>query len=226
MQIVSNDTNKIHAAIKKLIEQKTKRDRSVFTVSQLAKALDMPHSILVRLIHADPKKRVNNPRIDTLTRIVDFFRSDGFDICVDDLLNGFPSRSIVNIQDQRVGSFTIEKTLPVYSLSASQNESVGVVDVRLTEESNNLIALIADVDVAPMFKKNSVFIVDVDRKPKNDTLIVVRHSEYRQLLIGKFNVQGHKIWLTTFDAAIAPIPLLPTISYSILGVIIQVNAKT
>ncbi|QLH41414.1 MAG: hypothetical protein HWD59_00860 [Coxiellaceae bacterium] len=65
-------SSELHLALKELLEKKSKRDGINFTISQLAKAIDMPHSILVKLIHPDPSKRVTNPRIDTLTKIIDF----------------------------------------------------------------------------------------------------------------------------------------------------------
>ena len=44
----------------------------------------MRHSILARLIHPDPKKRVTNPRIETLNKILEFFKSEGFTVSIDD----------------------------------------------------------------------------------------------------------------------------------------------
>lgn len=77
-------TNHIHSVLKYYLEQKSQRDQCAFTVFQLAKAMDMPHSILVKLMHEDPTKRVQNPRIDTLVKIVEFFRAEGFFITLDD----------------------------------------------------------------------------------------------------------------------------------------------
>ena len=59
--------------IRRLIAQKAARDGRNFNVSQLAKAVNIAHSILVKLLHLDPEKRVTNPRIETLIKIVDFF---------------------------------------------------------------------------------------------------------------------------------------------------------
>lgn len=83
-----NHNSELHTVLKDLIDLKSKRDGKIFTIYQLAKAINMPHSILVKLMHSDPTKRVNNPRIDTLTKIIDFFKSDGFSISIDDLLFG------------------------------------------------------------------------------------------------------------------------------------------
>ncbi len=65
---------KIHLTLKTLMQMKSERDGINFTLYQLAKALNMPHSILSRLVHSQPSKRVNNPRIDTLSKIVDFLK--------------------------------------------------------------------------------------------------------------------------------------------------------
>src|SRR6188472_954785 len=76
----------IHLTLKNLIEEKAKRDNAKFTACQLAEALGMPRSMITKLTHYDKSKRVLNPRIDTLIKIVDFFRADGFNVTLDDLI--------------------------------------------------------------------------------------------------------------------------------------------
>ena len=75
----------LNRALRALLDAKTQRDQTPFTVYQLAKAIEMPHSILVKLMHEDPSKRVYNPRIETLMRIVSFFQQDGFAVTLDSL---------------------------------------------------------------------------------------------------------------------------------------------
>lgn len=76
----------IHTKIKNLIVKKTKRDGIVFTPSQLANAINLNRSVISKLIHENPYKRVLNPKIDTLVKIVVFFQNDGFDITLDELV--------------------------------------------------------------------------------------------------------------------------------------------
>src|SRR3990167_2738037 len=158
MTLTENYESNIQLALKNLIDLKSKRDHKNFTIYQLAKAIAMPHSMLVKLIHVDPTKRVNNPRIDTLTRIVEFFRQDGFDITIDDLLTGFKSTTAVNVFEQTVGAFVIDKTIPIYSMSEGLDHSIGMIDIRLTTDSDSIIALLSDEDIKPIFKKGSIFI--------------------------------------------------------------------
>src|SRR3990167_10553215 len=93
-------TTSIHLVLRNLIEQKSKRDQIKFTSAQLANALSMPRSMITKLTHLDESKRVINPRIDTLLKIVEFFRSDGFNITINDLL-GITTKSI-DVQNQKV----------------------------------------------------------------------------------------------------------------------------
>src|SRR3990167_10301056 len=93
-------SNNIHLVLRNLFEKKTEKDKKNFTIYQLAKAIDVPHSILVKLMHTDPAKRVLNPRIDTLSKIVDFFKNDGFDIAIDDLISGAKISSSIDVTAQ------------------------------------------------------------------------------------------------------------------------------
>jgi transcriptional regulator with XRE-family HTH domain len=226
VELADNDGNEIHLSLKELMRKKSKRDRVNFTTYQLAKALSMPHSMLIRLMHPDPAKRVENPRIDTLSKIIEFFKSDGFNVTVDDLLTGFKAKKAVNVQTQAIEAFVSEKIVSVYSFEAKKHEKIGLVNVRLTSNVKSIIALLADEDVKPMFKKGSIFIIDTEIKPENDTLVAVKIDGYSKVLIRKFYIEGRQKVLKSYDGTTTPIILMPTMRYSILGVVIQVNAKT
>jgi predicted transcriptional regulator len=75
----------IYLGIIHLIEAKSKKDNVRFTSSQLANALQVPRSLIQRLIHPDPNKRIVNPRVDTLIKIVDYFRKEGITASLDEL---------------------------------------------------------------------------------------------------------------------------------------------
>jgi hypothetical protein len=213
----------LHLTLRELIDMKSKRDGISFTVYQLAKAINMPHSILVKLIHPDPAKRVNNPRIDTLAKIVDFFKSDGFLVTIDDLLLGHKE---IDIPSQSINQKYIEKSIQTFSLDYEQ-KVIGVIDIKLPEEfHNNFIAFLSEEEISPFFKKGSIFIVDKNIKPENDNLIAIKMEKYRKILIKKLVIDGSKKYLFSINNRDEKILLLPTDQYLIIGVIVQVNAKT
>ena len=111
-----NYHGELHSTLRGLIDLKSQRDGVKFTVYQLAKAINMPHSILIKLIHQDPTKRVNNPRVDTLAKIVEFFKLDGFSITLDDLLFG---NKEIDIQSQSINLNYVEKSIQAFSLNPS-----------------------------------------------------------------------------------------------------------
>jgi hypothetical protein len=222
---LADNCHGVHLTLKELMERKSKRDHINFTIYQLSKALNMPHSILLRLIHPNPAKRVNNPRIDTLTKIIDFFRADGFNVTIDNLLTGFETKTPIDVQTQEIGSFTIEKMLPLYSFETEQKK-IGMVSIKLATKAKSIIALLSDEDIKPMFKKGSIFIIDTEMEPENDTLVAVKINSYNKVLIKKFYVDGNKRLLKSYNNSIKPIVLMPTMRYSIIGVVIQINAKT
>lgn len=224
MEFVEKSNNILHITLRELIRRKSKRDRFEFTIYQLANELDMPRSMLVRLMHTDPEKRVHNPRIDTLAKIVEFFKTDGFNITIDELLYGFKDHS-VDVPSQESGTFSIQKRVPLYSFNIVQ-EDLGFIDVKLTQSLKKTIALRSDEDIKPMFKKGSIFILDTELEPENDTLIAVKIEGYNKILIRKFYLDGHKKLLKSYSDEIKPVILTPTLQYQILGIVIQVNAKT
>lgn len=219
------EQNDIRLALKELIEMKSKRDNSNFTISQLANEIGMPHSILSKLTHSDPLRRVTNPRIETIKKIVHFFRKDGFDITIDNLLKGIEHKPTINVEHQD-NITVVKKHIPLFLLDSALKNSIGSVEIDLTSHSNNLIALVSDEFIEPLFKRGSVFIIDKMATPKNDNLVAVRIQDHQKILIRKYTIENNKIILKQRDNDTSPIILMPTISYCILGVVVQANIKT
>lgn len=225
MEATENFTNAIHVALKELIERKSKRDKVHFTIYQLAKAIKMPHSMLSRLIHADPAKRVHNPRIDTLAKIIDFFRGNGFNVTIDDLLGGLTRNVAIDVNHQDINVFTANRSVAVFSFEVSQPKQIGTINVKLTDNVKHAIAWMVDEEIKPMFKAGSIFIVDPELLPEHEMLVVARLDGYKKILIRKYCMEGRKIILRSFDHHVTPIELMPTMHYS-LEVVVQVNART
>jgi hypothetical protein len=198
---------------------KSLRDGKDFSIYQLAKALDMPHSIIVKLLHPDPSKRVSNPRIDTLTKIVEFFKSDGFQITIDDLILGKNEIDINSVSINHNENFSIE----VFSLNDVYT-TIGKIDVNISKKSEGVIAFLSDKEIEPFFKSGSVFIIDTTIPVKENNLVAVRTDAKSEVQIKKFIKENKISYLSTLTG-------LETIKFSsilhhILGVVIQVNAKT
>jgi hypothetical protein len=218
--------NNIHSVLRDLMDQKTKKDRKNFTIYQLAKAINVPHSILIKLMHADPSKRVSNPRVDTLTKIIDFFRNDGFDIAIDDLLSGIKINKSVDVESQVLNEDSTTREIPVYRMGKSLQKNIGTIKTKLSSRNGNYIALLSDEDIKPIFKKGSIFIIDTLAIPENDNLVAVDITAENSIFIKKLLINNRKKILISFDEKIEPIELTKNINYRFIGVIIQVNAKT
>lgn len=211
--------NAIHSALKQLIDLKSKRDHSHFSLSQLARAIDMPHSILSKLTHEDPARRVSNPRVDTLSKIVDFFKRDGFEVTIDALLG---KQAIKAIQEQPKRKLLI----PLYFLDSDLSNRFGSFEYDGPGELENLIALVADDYIEPMFKKGSVFVVDISIKPVEGTLVAVKLPGHEKLLLRKLFMNAGKISLKLYDKDHSPLELMPSEQCQIIGAVVQVTAKT
>lgn len=213
-------TISIHTVLRNLIEEKSKRDNKEFTAYQLARALDMPRSLITSLTHSDESKRVVNPRISTLLKIVDFFRADGFDIKIEDLL-GLNTNTIDITQEQpAINQYLI--TIPVYSLI---NKKLGTIDLEISNTATNVMAVYINEEIPPFFKIGSIFIIDKDLSPENDNLVAVTLNNPEHILIKKYLYSKGKTYLQSLDKQ-ENIIVMPTMQLKIIGVIIQVNAKT
>lgn len=221
MKSENNFSPIIHTVLKGLIEAKSKRDDIKFTGYQLASALSMPRSIITKLTHPDKSKRISNPKIETLVKIVDFFRKDGFCITIEDLLG---INQAVDVQAQAIKSKNQISTITLYSLSNSK-QIMGTFDLAISSEHKNICALYAESEIAPFFKAGSIFIVNVDAEPEHDHLIAIKFDTSEMVHIKKYLKNENKVILKSLNDD-NEITLMPTQACKILGVIIQVNAKT
>lgn len=210
--------------LKRLIDEKSKRDNEKFTAYQLAHALDMPRSIITKLTHSEQAKRVTNPRIDTLIKIVDFFRSDGFNITLEDLIGMKPSS--IDIGSQQIDSQSEMTSIPVYSFNNKKNQPIGTVDIKISKKNKNVFGLHSDRNMEPVFKSGSIFIINPDIPLEHDNLIAMKTSRSKSIEIRKYLLDKNKIILKSLDNTEKSIILMPTTQCEILGVVIQVNAKT
>lgn len=224
MKISNNFTTSIHQVLRDLIEEKSKRDKIKFTSAQLANALCMPRSMITKLTHFDESKRVTNPRIDTLLKIVEFFRSDGFNITINDLL-GITTKS-VSVQDQKALTQNIARKITLYPFHSELNKKLGTIDIKISGYFKNIFALYTDKDIEPFFKKGSIFIVDPNQAPEDDTLVAVNFQNIGEVKIKKYHIKNNKRSLISLDSNEDKILLTPHLKCKIIGVIIQVNAKT
>jgi hypothetical protein len=221
--VISEDfQNSMHLTLKRLIEEKSRRDNVKFTACQLAQALGMPRSIITKLTHYDATKRVTNPKVDTIIKIVKFFKADGFDITVEDLLGS--TTKTVSIKNQQLIAPKRAINIPIYSLN--KKEKMGIVDVKISGKREDTIALYADREIKPFFKIGTIFIVDKNALIENENLIAIKLDHFDYINIKKYCVHKNKILLKSLDENEEDIVLMPTTQSEILGVVVQVNANT
>lgn len=223
MSLATIDNN-IHTSLKTLLELKSVRDKSEFTIYKLAKALSMRHSVLVKLMHEDPSKRVANPRIDTLEKIVKYFREDGFNITLDDIINGLKQTNYINISEQVIAEDVFERRIFLYSME-DVGDKIGSINLKMEHQSENMMAFITNHNIAPFFKEGSIFIIDKDLFPEDDNLVAVIPDGKKNITIKKYVIKKNKRYLASLDMNEFS-EIHPTKSIHILGVVVQIDAKT
>lgn len=216
--------NNIHTSLKTLLELKSARDKSEFTIYKLAKALSMRHSVLVKLMHEDPSKRVANPRIDTLEKIVKYFREDGFDITLDDIINGLKKTNYINISEQVIAEDVFEKQIFLYSMEDARDK-IGSIKIKIEHQSESMMAFITNHDIPPFFKEGSIFIIDKELLPKNENLVALAPDDKKNIEINKYVIKKNKRYLASLDMNKFS-EIHSTKPIHILGVVVQIDAKT
>ncbi|MGQ3892594.1 S24 family peptidase [Legionella sp. CNM-4043-24] len=175
-------------------------------------------------MHPDKDKRMTNPTIGTLIKIVDFFKADGIPVSIDDFVG--TRKTIVNVQEQALEPLTHTKTVPVCNWYGGQEQSDIRINVCENEQNINLIAFIAEEDFKPIFKKGSVFIVNKDVRPENDNIVGIKLEVDGKILIKKLHKNNNRLFVSRFENDLEEIELSPEQYYDIIGVVVQIIAKT
>lgn len=228
MELPETDTNNISSSLRQLIKLKSVKDGVPFTINKLATALNMPHSILFKLMHTDSEKRITNPKIETLSRIVSFFKSEGFNITIDDLLYGINANAI-DVQTQPISANNIIRSIPLVSLESPSNPmTIGHVKLSVPYDLDNLLATEVDEDLTSIIKKGSLFVINVNATPKSGNLIAVRFTRSPgSIQFKKIFYDGNYTIFKSLNEKSKDITSSSPDEYVISGVVvqIQINAK-
>jgi hypothetical protein len=214
-------TTSIHIELRRLIDEKSQRDKVSFTACQLAHALGMPRSMITKLTHPDESKRVTNPRVDTLMKIVDFFRADGFAVTIEDLLGR--ETKVVDVRGQLLPK-NRSISVPIYSLDAP-DDKLGKVAIKISVNHSKILGFRTSKAIKPFFKVGSIFIVDPTAELEDDVLIAVKLASDGRIDIKKYKKHKNKVMLESLDNKEKSIHLLPTSQVIIVGVVVQINAQ-
>ncbi len=214
----------IHLTLKRLIDEKSARDNVKFTACQLAAALEMPRSMITKLTHLDTSKRVHNPRVDTLIKIAEFFRADGFNVSLDDLI-GVKSTAI-DIDEQTLPQESVIHNVPVYRFNAGIKVVAGSLDINLHDCNDECYGVEIEEGIPPYFKPGSIIILNPKAHIEPDNLIAVRLPHSRQIQLRKYCRKDKKMILKSLDPSDEAFIIMPTSQYETLGVVVQINAKT
>ncbi len=174
----------VAAALKKLIELKSIRDNVKFTASQLAKAIDVDRSLIQRIL----KGKVQNPRIDTLIRITQYFIDEGFSLTVDDLTQW--QTQVIDVREQAAMIEEVN-TFPLYHSNKFLGHAFATATLKAPRASPSTVAIYVDEDLGPDCPIGSIFIVDMLREPKNSNLIAVRLHKTPGVLVRRYFKNEH-----------------------------------
>ena len=132
----------------------------------------------------------------------------------------------INVQEQKIEPLKHSVSIPIYTFDGETDIEKSTITLPIGDSNKNLIGLLAEQDIEPIFKKGSVFVVNKDLTPEDGNLIAIKIEPNGLVLIRKFHKKNNKINVSLFDKFEEKIDLSTLKYYVILGVVIQVIAKT
>lgn len=177
-------SSNVAAALKKLIELKSIRDNVPFTASKLAKELKVDRSLIGRIL----KGGIQNPRIDTLLKITQYFINEDFNLTVDHLTQW--QTQVIAVQEQ---AMLIEETntFPLYHSNEFLGRAFATATLTAPRASPSTVAIYADDNLGPLCLIGSIFIVDMLRRPEDRNLIAVRLNKAAGILVRRYFRNDH-----------------------------------
>lgn len=219
----------IHYSLRKLIELKSLRDGCDFTAYKLAQETNIPHSILTKLIHLDESKRVINPRVDTLRKIIRFFQNDGFNVTIDSLISGFLPTFVGIATQTGEGKNTEPNTnihIPLYTENIGISRKLSDYEVD-SNESNASFAIRLDHNHHKLFKKNYILIVSQSEEVEHKNIVLYyTKSEPLKFQLGKVFISNEGVFIGEIDDARMTKRATSINALFLIGVVIEVIATT
>ena len=135
------------------------------------------------------KGKVQNPRIDTLIKITQYFIGEDFSLTVDDLMQWHTQ--VIGVQEQAA---LIEETntFPLYHSNEFLGHAFATATLTAPRASLSTVAIYADDNMGPMCPLGSIFIVDMLREPQNGNLIAVRLNKAPGILVRRYFKTEHE----------------------------------
>ncbi|WP_139121841.1 hypothetical protein [Piscirickettsia litoralis] len=218
------DRNLLMERLLEAIELKKRRDGE-YNPSQLARDTGIPSKMIYSLVHPVQEKRNTNPKIELLSKIVNFFQSDGFQISLDYLLVSKTNEVFI---DQSTPTPLLKKIdVPIYNMERS-NDLLGRADIKVNAKNGDLVGFLSEEHIEPCFPAGSIFIIDKNGEVEEGSLVAYQTtSSSVELLIGKVvaNLEK-KIQIQCFNQSQITRPPVSINDCKIIGPVVQSNTKS
>ena len=202
--------------LSKLITAKSEYDQEKFTHRKLALALDIPPSVISRITNSDSTAKVDNPRLQTLTKIVDYFISAGFPITLEKMLT--KQDIILDIRKSAEPSFHIKTNIPLYDKDHNLITEDFTTEINSKIKAENIIAIKHPYKLSGKTYQDALFLVDTKSKNHKDTLCLVKEHQQKNVFIAQNKSTAlEQRFINVVDNRIISCPA------SIIGVVIQIT---
>nr|BFD33690.1 hypothetical protein GTC16762_33090 [Pigmentibacter ruber] len=210
------NTHHIQNQIIKLINLKKDKD-SNFSLNALAEAIDVSSSVFYRLLSNDETKKTKYISKMVLKKIANYFQNNGYNISLDDILGV----KKIYTEDVSIIPKKTLKNIPVYSPSDSKEALFYTdTDIDIKYINDKIFGFKFDDFIKPIFNEGSIWFVNINKKPENDTICAIKYKD--KISLKRILINGKRILLGSIDKESSQIEEL-NINYEILGEIIKVK---
>ncbi len=198
-----------------LIQKKSKRDNIEYTIRSLGRDINKCHSILYRYLTEDLSQQNKYLRVEILKKIADHFKSDGFDTSLERFLNS----DKIYIEGVNTVKTCIVNNIPMYN-NKNTNELIETIqtEINLKYINHNFIAFKFDEYVPPIFHGGSIWFVDCDLEPVNNSICAIEYQN--KLILRKYFITKKDILLFDLNES-SGVSEKYNVKYNILGTAVK-----
>lgn len=193
---------KLSGILRQLIAEKQ------ITISQLARST----GILQPVLHRMTTGNTNNPRIDTLLPLANYFN-----IRVEQLIGDIPLS-----QKNVFRYFPLRKWDKLTQTIKRADDSATYFLTEKDVSDNAFFLLVKDSTMIPLFNEDSLILIDPSLKPKNKDYVIVNVENHREPMLRQLLLNGSEFYLKPLNPLFKTIFLNQKTRHRFLGVVIDI----
>lgn len=194
---------KLSNVLKQLITEKN------LTISELARSVNVLQPVLHRMASGN----TDNPRIDTLIPIAQYF-----EITIDQLVGIIPISNI-----QKTNSFPLLGWSNIKKYLSGKFEPSHFLETHQSASKNSYFLKVKDSTMLPLFNEDALILIDPSITPKNKDFIIIEIEEHEKPTLRQLFLDGTDNHLKPLNSEFKSTFIEKNIKNKLLGVVLEVK---